>query len=213
MRRSVLAGAFLAVLAAPLPALAQQSDDQPWNGGFDQKNERRSDFVFGLSPSFALMAADGYPNEIAKINDPAYKATSGLAYGPACEAWIGGALRDWFSFGVGAAYLQGGNASTLTTGGAFLVRIEAFPFYRLGLKDLALFANFGAGGLSLHGEDHKHAAAGFASVGGGGVAYELARVGHFAFAPTAEYLLVASQSLSASQALIGARVVFYGGPG
>ncbi len=212
MRRSVLAGAFLAVLASPLPALAQQSDNQPWNGGFDQKNERRSDFVFGLSPSLVLMAADGYPNEVSKINDPAYKTSSGFAYGPGCQAWIGGALRDWFTFGVGGAYLQGGNTSTLTTGGAFLVHIEAFPFYRLGLKDLAVYANFGAGGLSLHGPHHKHAAAGFASIGGGGIAYEVARIGHFAFAPTAEYMLIASHSLTASQALIGARVVFYGGP-
>lgn len=212
MRRSVSACAFVAVLAASLPALAQESDDQPWSGDFGKKNERRSDFVFGLSPSFVLMAADGYPNEVAKINDAAYKATSGLAYGPACEAWIGGAITDWFSFGLGGAYLQGGNSNTLTTGGAFLVRIETFPFYRLGLKDLAVYANFGAGGLSLRGPHHEHAAAGFASVGGGGIAYEIARVGHFAFAPTAEYMLVASQSLSASQALIGARVVFYGGP-
>jgi hypothetical protein len=212
MRGSVLAGAFLAVSTASLPALADQNDNAPWDGAFGQKQERRADFIIGLSPSLVLMSAKGYPNEIVKIGDPAYEATSGLVFGGGFEAWIGGALTDWFSFGVGGAYLQAGGGDSRATGGAFLVRIEAFPLYTFGLKDFAVFANFGAGGLSLDGQEHKHAAAGFASVGGGGIAYELARVGHFAFAPTAEYQLIASQSLSSNQFLVGARVVYYGGP-
>lgn len=213
MRRLVFAAALLAVFAAPLGARAQQkNDNESWDGEFGKKNARRADFVLGISPGVVLASANGYPNEIAKIGDPAYHATSGFAAGPGFEAWIGGALTDWFTFGVGGAYLHMAGTDSTASGGAFLIRIETFPFYKLGLKDLAVFGNFGAGGLSLDGQDKRHAAAGFASVGGAGLAYEVVRLGHFAFAPTAEYMLIASQTLTSQQAIVGARVVFYAGP-
>lgn len=213
MRRLVSAAAFLAVLGLTLGASAQQkNDNESWSGDFGKKNERRADFVLGVSPGIVFMSANGYPNEISKIGNPAYHAESGFAAGPGFEAWIGGALTDWFTFGVGGAYLHAAGTDSTATGGAFLVRVEAFPFYELGLKDLAVFGNFGAGGMSLHGQDQKHAAGGFTSVGGGGLAYEVLRLGHFAFAPTAEYLLIASQTFTSQQAIVGARVVFYGGP-
>ncbi len=212
MRRLAFTVAWLAVFAAPLGARAEQKDQDSWDGGAGTKNERRSDFVFGLSPSVLFMSANGYPNEVAKLDNPAYHAKSGFAAGPGVEAWIGGALTDWFTFGVGGLYLSASGTDSKATGGAFLIRLETFPFYKLGLKDLAVYANFGAGGLSLDGQNGKHAGGSFASVGGGGLAYEVVRLGHFAIAPTAEYLLIASEALTSNQALIGARVVFYGGP-
>lgn len=215
MRRLVSSAALLFAASATVPAFAEQNDNESWDGAFSQRGERRSDFVIGFSPGLVLNTATGYPNEITKLDDPSYRATSGFAVGPGFEAWIGGALTDWFTFGVGGAYLTSAGKDSSTSAGAFLVRVETFPLYGLGggLRDLALFANFGAGGLGLKGLDQKHASAGFASIGGGGIAYEVARMGPFAFAPTAEYLLIASQSLTAHQAIIGARVVFYGGPG
>jgi hypothetical protein len=214
--------AFGAVLGASLPALAQnQTDNESWDGGFRQKNERRGDFVLAFSPGLVLTSASGYPNEIDKLNRPEYQADSGLAVGPGFEAWLGGAITDWFTFGLGMGYFKGSGSKSKTSGGAFLVRIETFPLYGLGggLRDLGVFANFGAGGLTItresdvEGEPGKRASAGLASIGGIGVTYELWRAWHFAFAPTAEYQLISSQSLTAHQTLIGARVVFYGGPG
>ena len=120
-------------------------------------------------------------------------------------------LPSQVSWSFCSAFAASG-ADSKTTGGAFLIRLETFPFYKFGLKDLAVYANFGAGGLSLDGQDGKRAGGSFASIGGGGIAYELVRLGHFAIAPTAEYLLLASETLTSHQALIGARVVFYGGP-
>ena len=214
--------AFGAVLGAPLPASAQkQTDNEAWDGGFGQKNERRSDFVLAFSPGLVLTSASGYPNEIDKLNRPEYEVDSGLAVGPGFEAWLGGAITDWFTFGLGMDYFTGSGSKTKLSGGAFLVRIETFPLYGLGggLRDLGVFANFGAGGLTVTrksdvaGENDKRASAGLASIGGVGVTYELFRAWHFVFAPTAEYQLISSQSLTAHQTLLGARVVFYGGPG
>jgi hypothetical protein len=212
MRRLASIAAGIAVATAPLAAHAEPKDQASWHGGPAEHNERRSDFVFGLSPSVVFMSANGYPNEVSKLGDPAYHAQSGFAAGPGFEAWIGGALTDWFTFGIGGLYLNASGTDSKVTGGAFLVRLETFPFYKFGLKDLAVYANFGAGGLDLEGRSGKHAGGSFASLGGAGLAYEVVRLGHFALAPTAEYLLLASETLTSHQALIGARVVFYGGP-
>jgi hypothetical protein len=214
MKRRLLATVFVGALCAPLPALAQNNVDD-WSGEFGKKAERRSDFVLGFSTGLVLGAASGYPNEIDKLNVPGEQARTGLSLGPGGEAWIGGALTDWFTFGLGGAYLSGKSADGRASGGAFLVRVETYPFYKLGLKDLAVFANFGAGSLAIHEDSirgKRRGTAGLASIGGGGVAYEVARFWHIAFAPTAEYLYIASQSLTAHQAVLGARLVFYGGP-
>jgi hypothetical protein len=203
--------ALLATVSLASTAWAQNTSDD-WNGGFGERAERRSDVVFGAAPSLMLGASHGYPNEIEKIDQPQYEAKSGFTSGIGFEGWVGVALKDWFTFGVGGVYLGGYGKNSDISGGAGLVRVEVFPLYGIGLKDLAVFAHVGAGSLTLH-EGSREGQAGFASVGGGGVAYELARFGHFAFAPSAEYLLVASQAMTAHQVLIGARVVFYGGPG
>lgn len=197
------------------PAAAQENDNEGWDGGFHQKAERRSDFVIGLSSGLMLGHAVGYPNEVEKLDEPAYRASSGLALGPGGAAWIGGALKDWFSFGVGGAWFGGSSGQGESSGGAFIFRVEAFPFYGAGgaFRDWAWFGTFGAGGLTVKTEEGRRGEGGFASVAGIGSAYELFRVGHFAFAPSAEYLLVRSVSLNAHQTIFGARVVFYGGPG
>jgi len=219
MRRSVFAATLLATLGVALPAFAEGTSDD-WSGDFGKKAERRSDLVLGFSPGLVLGGTTGYPNEIDKIDEPDWKASSGFAAGFGFEAWIGGALTDWFTFGVGGGYFGGNGPKGNTSGGAFLLRVETFPLYSLGggLRDLALFANFGAGSLALKGDERANGAertkgeSGFASVGGAGLAYELIRSKHLAIAPTAEYILFASESLHAHQALIGARIVFYGGP-
>ena len=218
MRRSVFTTTLLAALGFCVPAFAEGTADD-WSGDYGKKAERRSDLVIGFSPGLVLGGSTGYPNEIDKIDVPAWKASSGFAAGFGFEAWLGGALTDWFTFGVGGGYFGGNGPSGNTSGGAFLIRVETFPLYKLGLRDLALFGNFGAGVLTIKGDskgdgsERAKGESGFASVGGAGIAYELIRAKHLAIAPTAEYILFASESLHAHQALIGARVVFYGGPG
>jgi hypothetical protein len=209
-----VAVAALAVSSAR-PAAAQENDNEAWSGGFDQKAERRSDFVIGLSSGLMLGSAVGYPNEVDKLDEPAFEASSGLVMGPGGAAWIGGALTDWFTFGVGGAWFGGSGGKGESSGGALIFRVETFPLYGLGgpFRDWAWFATFGAGGLTVKTEEGKRGEGGFTSVAGLGSAYELFRVGHFAFAPSAEYLLIRSPSLTAHQSIFGARVVFYGGPG
>jgi hypothetical protein len=204
-----LAGVFTA-----LPAVAQSTDNEAWDGGFDQKAERRSDLVLGASAGLLLGTGSGYPNEIDKIDEPRYESTTGFAAGTGFSFWLGGALADWFTFGVGTTFLGGAGPSGSMNGFAFIVKVEAFPLYGQGgpLRDLAFFADFGAGALDIEGEPVDRAEGGFTSVAGLGSAYELFRFGHFSFAPMAEYVLVRSPSVTAHSMIFGARAVFYGGP-
>jgi hypothetical protein len=199
-----------------LPALAQEeNDNEGWDGGFDQKAERRSDFIVGVSPLLALGVANGYPNEVDKIGEPAFEAATGFGAGLGVSIWIGGALTDWFNFGVGPTFFNTSGSGGSASGGGAVLRVEAFPLYAFGgpLRDLAFFATFGAGGLTIEGEDGEEGEGGFTSMAGVGSAYELFRFGHFTLAPTVQYQLVRSESIVAHQALLGVRAVFYGGPG
>jgi hypothetical protein len=215
LRRLTLAAVIATTALVSAPALAQEGDNESWDGGFSIEAERRSDFVLGFSTGLALGAASGYPNELAKLDDPAYEAKTGAALGPGGALWIGGALRDWFTLGVGALYLGVNGASGKGSGGAFILRVEAFPFYPLGgsLRDLAVFATFGAGGFVVKGERGLRGEGGFTSVAGIGAGYELLRLGPIALGPSAEYLLMSSQSATAITGIIGLRAVLYAGPG
>ena len=50
-RRLLPLAVAVAAVAVSLarPAAAQENDNEAWDGDFDQKAERRSDFVIGLS--------------------------------------------------------------------------------------------------------------------------------------------------------------------
>lgn len=214
MHRALAASTTAFCLLVTLPAFAQANDNEGWDGGFDQRAERRSDFVIGASPVLSLGTASGYPNEVDKIDQPAYEATTGFGAGGGFSLWIGGALTDWFTFGVGPTFFGTSGGKGSASGGGVTFRVEAFPLYRLGgpLRDLAFFATFGAGGLTVKGKDGERGEGGFTSMAGLGSAYELIRAGHFAFAPTAQYQIVRSETITGHQALIGVRAVFYGGP-
>lgn len=204
----------LAGVLTTAPAVAQATDNEAWDGGFGQKAERRSDLVLGVSGGLLLGAANGYPNEIDKVDEPAFESSTGFAVGNGLSFWLGGALADWFTFGLGLTLLSSSGSNGTMSGQAFIVKVEAFPLYGLGgpLRDLAFFTDFGAGGMTIEGEPADEAEGGFTSVAGLGSAYELFRLGRFAFGPTAEYLLVRSPTVTAHSGILGLRVLFYGGP-
>jgi hypothetical protein len=207
-----LGGIGLSLLARPVAA---QEDNEQWDGGFGQKAERRSDVVVGVSTGMVLGTARGYPNEVDKLDDPDFESTTGFQLGASGMGWLGGAFTDWFTFGVGYAQLYGEGSEGTGSGGAFLFHVETFPFYTLGgaLRDLTIHGNFGAGGYTVDGDLPDDADGGFVSFVGFGSAYEAFRFGHFALGPNVDYLNLRSPTLSAHQLIVGARVVFYGGPG
>lgn len=194
------------------PAAAQAAEQQ-WDGGYSLQATRRSGFVASLQLGYGLANISGYPNEVAKIDDPAYYSSTNAAVGSTLSLWLGGALRDWFTIGLGFMTLGARKNEMTAGGGAFIVHVEAFPLWSLGgvYRDLSAYANFGVGSLAITGIPNE-VDGGSVSALGGGFGYEWLRSSHFAFGPILESSYLYSQSAQAFGILAGVRGSFRGGP-
>jgi len=217
MKRLIAAvAAGLACLALSGVARAEDAtaDTNYWSGDYAQHNTRRSDFTAGVTLGLVAGAVVGYPNEIGKLGNPDYRAATGAAFGSGTLIWLGGALRDWLTLGVGASFLEMKGGDLQASGGGALFRIEAYPlFYQGGpWRDLGFVGNFGIGGMKLSEGSDTRADGGSMSLVGAGAFWEGLRAGHFAFGPGLEYQRLFSQSLHVDAALVSFRVAVYGGP-
>lgn len=204
---------LLVVLCAVSVSGRVWAAEQDWDGGYAQRAERRSGVALSLGAGVGMGASSGYPNSAGKIDVPAFRTEGEPAFGSAYSFWLGGALRDWFTCGVGYTSFGADDGDHRTQASGFIFHLETFPLWSLGgrLRDLALFANFGAGGLTIEGGPET-ADGGLVSVLGLGTSFELFRFGHFALGPSLESNYVYSQSGEAFGIFLGARTVFYGGP-
>ncbi|MBW2524102.1 MAG: hypothetical protein JRI23_08000 [Deltaproteobacteria bacterium] len=66
--------------------------------------ERRSGFLVGISLAGALGGASGYPNDANKVDREEFYTNTGVSLGSGGMVWIGGALTDWISVGLGVTY-------------------------------------------------------------------------------------------------------------
>jgi hypothetical protein len=189
------------------------SPDNAWDGGYKQVATRRSGFMLGLNLGLAMGSAYGYPNEIAKLDVPAYKRNTATAFGGTNRLWLGGALTDWFVFGVGLAGIGLKHENTSLAGSAFIFHVEGYPlFYRGGVfRDLSIFGDFGAGGMKITGNNREEADGGLMSNIGLGVAYDPLRFWHFTLGPAVEYWHAWSQTLTLNSVALEARFTFVGG--
>jgi len=195
-------------------ARAQSDGNNDWDGGYQVVATRRSGFMIGITTGPAVGRADGYPNELATLNDPAYKRNTGFGFGSANRLWLGGALTDWFVFGFGLSGVNIKHDDIDAKGSAFIFHVEGYPlFYRGGhFRDLSLFGDFGAGGAKITGRDRPEADGGLMSVIGLGVGYDALRFWRFRFGPAVEYLHMFSQTVSLDSTSVEARLTFVGGP-
>ena len=213
MKRLLLVCASLGVLSLHGQARAD-SPEATWDGGYQQVATRRSGFMIGLTAGLELGSAHGYPNELAKLDNPLFKRNTALGVGGTNRLWLGGALSDWFVFGVGLAGFGLKHGQTEAAGGAFIFHVETFPlFYRGGaFRDLSVFGDFGAGGMKIEGHDREQADGGLMSVVGLGVAYDPLHFWKFTLGPAVEYWHLWSQTLTMNSVALEARFTFVGGP-
>ncbi len=211
MRRLAIL-ACAAVLTVPDLARADEPVDDTH---YRPSAERRSDFTAGASLGLLVANSYGYLNEAGKLDNPAFVEDTGVGVGSSFAVWIGGALRDWFAFGLGYTSLayKGNGLDAAGQGG--ILRVEAFPLWSMGdpFWDLSLYGNFGLAVVKLKRGDETAADGGSMSVVGFGAAWEPLRFGRFAAGPQLEYSRLFSQSLQLQGASAGMRIVFYGGPG
>jgi hypothetical protein len=206
-----LSAGLLCLLPAAL-ARAETSSAAP-DTATHGKPTRRSDFTLGTSGGLAFGRASGFPNEVQKIGDNAFRQNTQLALGSGGLIWLGVAFNDYLTFGLGGgAYNLSGNGRQAKAG-IFGFHIDAYPLFDVdkNLQDLGLFTNFGTGPLKITGGP-DNADGGLVSYLEAGVVYERLRLWQFGIGPSISLIHMWSESASATGALIGGRVAFYSGP-
>ncbi len=175
--------------------------------------QRRGGFTFGVTPSLTLSHYGGSLNELSKLDDPAFhESTTSLGFG--VTTWFGGALRDWFTFGLGFSMNSTfGEPQGLSS--AYLLRLEGFPAYSLGgaYRDLGVAGEFGLATGVLQRDGDDVAEGGDMSHVAFSVFYEPLRLWKLSMGPAVSYAHDFSQSLTVNTFSLGWRVVFYGSPG
>jgi hypothetical protein len=230
--RAVLLAIVFAAVGVTREASAQQASDAPPAGplegtigsaGADKPAawetaapERRGSFAMGIGLGGGVGAAYGYPNDSAKIGHPAYHATSGAGAALGSTIWIGGALADWLSFGVGFGYSNILSAETSSPAPYGLFHTDLYPLYGLGkaFRDLGAMADFGLGFPTttdkktnlaiIQGEASSYV---FVGIGWEGLTAWKLRMGPFA---GIHYMF--SDSVSRPVGLIGFRMTLYAKP-
>ncbi len=174
--------------------------------------ERRDGFTIGVMQHFGLVSVSGYPNRISAIGVPEYRSSTGAEFGQASGLWLGGALRDWFTAGVGVSSAATFSQEPAGVISAFVLHLEAFPAFALGglYRDLGVALDVGTGfGATMRGDDTE-AEGGSLAYFGGTVFFEPLRFWHFSTGPSLTYSHQFSQTLSAHVVGLGWRFVFYG---
>jgi hypothetical protein len=193
---------------------ASAESTEEWDGGYGARAVRRSGFAFGVEPAFQLGNVHGYPKDAVKLNDPRYEANTDLSLGGVGRLWLGGAIRDWFSFGLGAERVQAKGNGFLASGGAFILRPEIYPLYALGgsFRDLGMHADFGIGWMTMKVDHATVADGGALGRIGLGVFHESLRWRRIGLGPSLGVSHFFSETLKATLVELGVRFVVTTGP-
>ncbi len=218
MARISTLAALAALLYSPL-AGAQVTGDAVWDGGYQVKNERRSDFAIGIGYGLAMGEAHGVMNEVEQLSDDRYEQSTGFAAGSDLTLWLGGAIRDWFVVGFGIA--SGGSVGNdiLVGRQSYHLKLDVYPAYSLGggWRDLGVQLDGGVGGLiGVEAEDRDETVfeGGSVSALGVGAFWEGWRFakGRFGSGPLLHYRLLRGLPSTAHTVTLGMRLSFYSGP-
>lgn len=200
------------LLLAPDRALAQDEGSNDGDAANYQRPpiERRGGFVVGAVPALTLAHFSGSLNEVDKLDDPAFHE-SATTFGFGVTGWIGVAVRDWFTFGVGHGLSSSLSSNPHGTSQAYLLRLEGFPAYSLGgaYRDLGVSGDFGVGSGVLSRDGDDVADGGDMAHVGIGVFYEPLRLWKLSMGPSLTYSYDFSQALGVSTVSLGFRVVLY----
>lgn len=203
------------VAAAAAPGAGATFENNPINYP-PPKTERRGGFAMALSSGYGAGSYVGYPLEVAALNDPSQRASTGVGLATHFSMWLGGALRDWLATGIGIALLSNSGQARGTTA-AFIFHAEAYPLYAYGgqFKNLGLAFDGGIGASLLYENSDKSfedpiAEGGAMSNLGLSVFWEPLRFWNFSAGPILTYNKAFSQSMQVNQVTLGFRTALYG---
>lgn len=211
MRLGLPAALTLALVGVLAPRGAHAEDADSLN----RKTHavRRSDFAAGIGLGAAFGRASGYPNEVQKVDDPAYRQNTKLGAGVNQFLWLGVAFNDYLTFGLGFGGIGLSGNDRKGKAQVFGFHLDAYPLFAVdkNLQDLGVFANIGTGPLKITG-GKEEADGGLMSYLEGGLVYERLRLWRFGIGPTASVAHMFSDSAKLTATQVGLRVTFYGGP-
>lgn len=200
--------------AAPAPALDFNGKEiHAWESA---PATHRSGFVVGLALGSGIAAISGFPNDSRKIGLQRYYTETGATVSGMGSLWFGGALSDWFTFGIG---FSGGNLPLLSeqkaTAGGLIFHIEAYPLFPLGgrWRDLGVMLDAGTGTAAVTPKDSetKLVDSGSASLIGAGPFYEGFKTWKIKSGPFIEGSYIWSDSVRRPAVFFGWRASFYTG--
>ena len=162
------------------------------------------------------MAFSGYPNDTRKIGLASHYTETGASVGGMGSLWIGGALSDWFTFGLG---FTGGSMPLLSdqkaTAGGLIFHIEAYPLFTRGgrWRDVGMMFDAGTGSATVtpKDSDKKLIDGGSGSMIGGGPFYEGFKLWKLKGGPFVEGSYVWSDSVRRPALFFGWRTSLYTG--
>ena len=170
--------------------------------------------MVGVIAGPTLGWATGNPSAKSERDNPSFERSTGLGVGYRVTPFLGGALTDWFTFGLGMSFgsLSASDLSSpLTT---FVFHLEVYPLYGRGdvFRDIGVTIDVGAGASSIvdKNTDSKVAASGAMSSVGLGVLWEPWRWNHFAAGPFLGFQHNWSRWFARSDVTLGLRGMFYG---
>jgi hypothetical protein len=107
--------------------------------------EYRGGFAVGIVMGLGLGASNGFPADSAKIGRADFYTESGLGLAGMGGLWIGGALSDWLTFGLGGGYSNILQADTKNPAPYGFFSVDVYPLYPLGdaWRDLGLMTQVG----------------------------------------------------------------------
>lgn len=184
---------------------------------FDQTAPtRRAGFLASVDLGGGVASISGYPNDVRKIGVDRYHTSSGALGGANETVWIGGALTDYFNFGLGLTFSELVASNDKIQNVAFLFRLEGFPLFWKGgaWRDLGAIFTAGTGGVTLAPKSDPSQPlvdGGATSMIGGGVFFEGIRFSRFAMGPFALANYFWSQSVERPAVFAGWRAVVYAG--
>jgi hypothetical protein len=205
-------GLFLsssALAAAPGGSL----DDAAVNYG-RPKVERRGGFAAGASNTASFIDMTGYPNEVGAIGDPALAEKTGPSFGLHSVFWMGGAIRDFFTVGIGVSSVAPYTSEYVASNVGIVLHLEAYPLYSLGrgYRDLGMTVDAGPGFGAMFTKDDLNkpkAMGGGMSFLSASAFWEPIRFWNFSAGPMVSLTHAFSQTMTTTQFGAGMRVVFY----
>ena len=203
-----------AAVAAPATTLDALGKESPaWDSA---RATHRSGFVVGLALGSGVGAISGFPNDSRKVGLARYYTETGASLAGMGSLWFGGALSDWFTFGIG---FTGGSMPLLSdqkaSTGGLIFHVEAYPLFPLGgrWRDVGILLDAGTGSAEVTPKESekKLVDGGSASQIGGGAFYEGIKLWKLKGGPFLEGSYVWSDSVRRPALFFGWRTSLYTG--